>query len=734
MYKIAVLQFPGTNCEYEAQRAVNNSGMQGEFFRWNQNAEELDNYDGYVVAGGFSYEDRSRAGIIASLDPIMKKIKEEAEKGKPIIGICNGCQILMETGLVPGLENNALGGALALNTRAQDGKVIDTGYYNEQIYIKNQTENRSAFNLETDKNHHFRLPIAHGEGRFVLEEELLKELQEHNQIVFRYCDAQGEVKNEYPVNPNGTTDNIAGICNKRGNVLALMPHPERVAEGQFIFDSMKKYIEDNSKLSEADYKLEYSQEIKKPEAYSKPENSTELLVDMIITDNEAVTVENALKQSGFEGVEIKKKVYWNVEADNLDLDALVKSGELLNTNKENVIEKLEDGYFNLLVMYKGDDEGKGKLATLKNKLGFDSIEDVQKGILWQIKCKEEDLEKILATNIFYNPFSQDYFNYKFKYMNKEEIIKNNLKNTLTEINIPELGEKKIGKVRDTFFKDKQIILVTTDRQSAFDRVLAAIPFKGQVLNQTSAWWFKQVEDIIPNSVISTPDPNVVIQKKCQVFPFEVIVRGYLTGSTSTSAWTNYEKGVRNLCGNKLPDDMWKNQKFEKNIITPSTKFEEHDRNITPDDIINENFATREEWKYISQKALEVFTRGQKIAKEHGLILVDTKYEFGRDEEGNIMIIDEIHTPDSSRYWLANNYQENIDEGKEPDNIDKEFLRLWFKENCDPYQDEKLPPAPDELVIELSKRYIQLYEMITGEEFKFPEGDVEERIKNNLKNI
>jgi phosphoribosylaminoimidazole-succinocarboxamide synthase len=319
-------------------------------------------------------------------------------------------------------------------------------------------------------------------------------------------------------------------------------------------------------------------------------------------------------------------------------------------------------------------------------------------------------------------------------MDKTEIIKNNLTNTLTEINLPDLGEKKTGKVRDTFFKDKQIILITTDRQSAFDRILAAIPFKGQVLNQTSAWWFKQTEDIIPNSVISTPDPNVVIQKKCQVFPFEVIVRGYLTGSTSTSAWTNYEKGVRNLCGNILPDGMWKNQKFEKNIITPSTKFEEHDRNITPEDIIKENFATREEWKYISQKVLEVFNRGQEIAKKHGLILVDTKYEFGKDEEGNIFLIDEIHTPDSSRYWLANTYEQNIDEGKEPDNIDKEFLRLWFKENCDPYQDEKLPPAPEELVVELSKRYIQLYEMITGEEFQFPEGSIKERIKNNLANL
>lgn len=411
MYKIAILQFPGTNCEYEARRAVNNSGMQGEFFRWNQNAEELDNYDGYVVAGGFSYEDRSRAGIIASLDPIMKKIKEEAEKGKPIIGICNGCQILMETGLVPGLENNALGGALALNTRAQDGKVIDTGYYNEQIYIKNQAENRCAFNLEIGQDHYFRLPIAHAEGRFVLEAELLEELQKNNQIVFRYCNDQGNIENEYPVNPNGTLDNIAGICNKRGNVLALMPHPERVAEGQFIFYSMKKYIKDNSRLPEVDYKLEYKKEIEKLEDYQKQESSTELLVDMIITDNEAVTVENALKQSGFD-VEIKKKVYWDVKRDNLDTDALIKSGELLNTNKELVVDELEEDYFNLLVMYKGNAEGKGKLITLKDKLGFDNIEDIKKGILWQIKCKEEDLEKILATNIFYNPFSQEYYEYK----------------------------------------------------------------------------------------------------------------------------------------------------------------------------------------------------------------------------------------------------------------------------------------------------------------------------------
>jgi phosphoribosylaminoimidazole-succinocarboxamide synthase len=321
-----------------------------------------------------------------------------------------------------------------------------------------------------------------------------------------------------------------------------------------------------------------------------------------------------------------------------------------------------------------------------------------------------------------------------KNMDKEEIIKNSLKNILTDINIPELGEKKIGKVRDIFFKNKQIILIATDRQSVFDKVSIAIPFKGQVLNQISAWWFEQTKDIIDNSVISVPDSNVIIQKKCQVFPFKVIVQGYLTGSTLTSVWISYEKGVRNLCGNILPDRMWKNKKFEKNIITLSTKFEEHSRNISPEDIVNENFATREEWKYISQKALEVFNRGQEITKKVGLILADTKYEFGRDEKGNIIIIDEIHTPNSSHYWLSDTYEENIDEGREPDSIDKEFLRLWSKENCDSYSKEELLPVLDKLITEFSKKYINLYEMITGEEFKFPEGDIKERIKNNLKNI
>ncbi|PJA54781.1 MAG: phosphoribosylaminoimidazolesuccinocarboxamide synthase [Candidatus Marinimicrobia bacterium CG_4_9_14_3_um_filter_48_9] len=296
-----------------------------------------------------------------------------------------------------------------------------------------------------------------------------------------------------------------------------------------------------------------------------------------------------------------------------------------------------------------------------------------------------------------------------------------------------MGERIQGKVRDSYILPDKMVFVTTDRQSAFDRVLASIPFKGQVLNQTSAWWFDRTRHIIPNHVLSIPDPNVTVGKRCEVFPVEFVMRGYITGSTSTSLWTVYKNGDRNYCGNALPEGLVKNQKLEKNLITPTTKDAVHDRPISPEEIVSEGWMSREDWDYASLKAEELFEYGQKIAQKHGLILVDTKYEMGKDENGVITLIDEIHTPDSSRYWIAESYDERFAAGEEPQNIDKEFLRLWFKDHCDPYNDAVLPPAPDELVVELSRRYIQLYEMITGESFQFPNVaiPVEDRIKHSL---
>jgi phosphoribosylaminoimidazole-succinocarboxamide synthase len=315
--------------------------------------------------------------------------------------------------------------------------------------------------------------------------------------------------------------------------------------------------------------------------------------------------------------------------------------------------------------------------------------------------------------------------------NRHEFIHDALPFCLTQTNFS-FGKKYQGKVRDTYDLGDKLLLITTDRQSAFDRLLASVPFKGQVLNLTSAWWFEQTESIVPNHVIAIPDPNAVIAKKCRVLPIEFVVRGYISGSTSTSLWTQYQKGVRHYCGVSFPDGLKKNQQLVEPVLTPTTKETEHDRPISPAEMIAEGWLTQAEWDEASSKALALFQFGTKLAAKHGLILVDTKYEFGRDVDGNIILIDEIHTPDSSRYWLANSYEARIAEGKEPENIDKEFLRLWFAEHCDPYKDEILPKAPDELIVTLSSRYIQLYEMITGQTFSFASTqDIEQRIKRNV---
>ena len=319
-------------------------------------------------------------------------------------------------------------------------------------------------------------------------------------------------------------------------------------------------------------------------------------------------------------------------------------------------------------------------------------------------------------------------------ISKEKIIAN-LKNCISDTAFLDLPDRKAGKVRDQFDLGDKLLLVTTDRQSAFDRILAQVPFKGQVLNQVSAWWFEQTKDIVKNHVISIPDPNATLAQKCKVFPIEFVMRGYLTGSTNTSAWTQYKDGKRNICGNILPDGMVKNQKFEKNILTPTTKDDAHDENISAQEIIEKGIIPAEKWEKLSKISFALFERGQEIAAKHGLILVDTKYELGENANGEIILIDEIHTPDSSRYWLANSYEERFSQGKDPENIDKEFLRLWFKDHCDPYNDKVLPQAPDDLVAELSYRYISLYEMITAKEFSIDDSQsIQERLKKNLANI
>ncbi|OGI93605.1 phosphoribosylaminoimidazolesuccinocarboxamide synthase [Candidatus Nomurabacteria bacterium RIFCSPLOWO2_01_FULL_41_52] len=305
-------------------------------------------------------------------------------------------------------------------------------------------------------------------------------------------------------------------------------------------------------------------------------------------------------------------------------------------------------------------------------------------------------------------------------------------NILEKTNFKNLGEKYVGKVRDVYNQDDKVILISTDRYSAFDRNLALIPRKGQVLTQVSKFWFENTKDIVQNHVIDFPDPNVVVGKKCAVLPVEMVVRGYITGVTGTALWILYQKGQRDFGDFVLPDGMKKNQKLDQPVLTPTTKFEAHDRPLTSKIILEEKIMVPEVWQKVSEITLKLFARGQELALERGLILVDTKYEFGLNEDGEVMLIDEIHTPDSSRYWQANSYKERIEQGLEPENFDKEFLRLWFKEHCDPYKDKILPPAPAEMVAELSRRYVQICEQITGVPFVAETGDIEKRIENNLK--
>lgn len=318
---------------------------------------------------------------------------------------------------------------------------------------------------------------------------------------------------------------------------------------------------------------------------------------------------------------------------------------------------------------------------------------------------------------------------------KIETIKEHIGDVLKETDFKNIGEKKIGKVRDVYISSDKIILISTDRHSSFDRIIAHIPFKGEVLNQISAFWFEKTKDIIQNHLISIPDPNVLVAKKCSPLPIECIVRGYITGVTGTSLWTHYQNGQRDFGNFTLPEGMKKNQKLNEPVFTPTTKSDEHDRPITPAEIVSEGMLSKEMTDEVEKTAIALFKRGQEIALAQGLILVDTKYEFGLDENGKLTLIDEIHTPDSSRYWKANSYDERFSKGEEPEYFDKEFLRLWFKDNCDPYKDAVIPDAPVELVAELSRRYIEIYETITGKSFEHDfETPLIERITNNLKNI
>lgn len=290
-----------------------------------------------------------------------------------------------------------------------------------------------------------------------------------------------------------------------------------------------------------------------------------------------------------------------------------------------------------------------------------------------------------------------------------------------------------GKVRDAYpLARGRRLLITTDRLSAFDRILGAIPYKGQVLNQLSAYWFGETEDIVGNHLLSVPDPNAAVVVTCQVFPVEVVVRGYITGVTKTALWYRYAQGERVIYGHRLPEGLRKNEPLPTPLITPTTKGGPtgHDERLTPQQVVDDGWLDAETWDKVQAAALALFRFGQERARAAGLLLVDTKYEFGRAPDGTIHLVDEVHTPDSSRFWLADTYEERLARGEEPENMDKEFVRLWYAGQG--YRgDGPPPPLSPEVAAALSLRYIQLCQRLTGQPFspaRYPAGP---RLRENL---
>ncbi|TAK73051.1 MAG: phosphoribosylformylglycinamidine synthase I [Gammaproteobacteria bacterium] len=418
--RIAIIQFPGSNCERETMLAVRRAGMEPVEFLWNEPKDKLREMDGYVIVGGFSYEDRSRAGIIAALDPVMQEVKAQSEKGKPVLGICNGAQILVETGLVPGLENHKLAMVLTENKRVVDGKILGTGYYNTWINMRlADGYQRNAFTRHLTPKDILHVPIAHGEGRFVMTEALLQEIENQGLNVFQYCDASGDIIDRFPINPNGSMRNIAAISNKAGNVMAIMPHPERTLNGDPIFQSMRDYIA-AGRVEQAIPLYYYPRRTVAP-AYQKPAQAHECVVELMITDNHALTVQNTLRQLGMP-VTVKRQVHWEIQCDSPAMVQQIKnSGVLYNERKEVVVipeEVKSQASVVFLVRSKEDMIGQQKQQTLQDHFSVSGVNAIQHGILWQFTAekmaKDELMEKILQTNIIFNPYAHECYRYSVK--------------------------------------------------------------------------------------------------------------------------------------------------------------------------------------------------------------------------------------------------------------------------------------------------------------------------------
>ncbi|MBI2784852.1 MAG: phosphoribosylformylglycinamidine synthase I [Legionella longbeachae] len=434
MIRIGLIQFPGSNCERETALAVKRAGMEPIEFLWNEPLEKLRNMDGYVLIGGFSYEDRSRAGIIAALDPVIQEIKAQSAIGKPVLGICNGAQILVESGLVPDLGKLHLNMALTENKRITDGKIVGTGFYNIWVHMRLATNHQNnAFTRHLSSTDLIYLPIAHAQGRFLISDALLHELEAQGLNLFQYCDAQGNIIDNFPINPNGSMGNIAAITNKAGNVMAMMPHPERTPNGDPIFTSMRDYIADTqsdfslgakktlTQDRHRDSKLDFAplQSMNsKAQNFSKSPSSHLCLVKLIINDNQALTVQKTLRRLGFP-ITVNRFEHWEIDCDSQEsFELLKKTGLLYSDRKEREVslnELCPKNSLSYLVRAHEDLKGQQTLQTLKTQYPVQQVNQIHHGILWQFTSDETDIsaciDTILLTNIIGNPYAHEYYLY-----------------------------------------------------------------------------------------------------------------------------------------------------------------------------------------------------------------------------------------------------------------------------------------------------------------------------------
>lgn len=426
-HKVAIILFPGTNCEQEALRACQKAGLEAEFIRWNEDKKKVQKYDAYLLPGGFSYEDRGRSGIVAAKQPIVETVVKEGLKGKPVLGICNGAQILVEAGLIPGLKPGNLEMGLSYNERVKNGKIVGKGFYNDWVYVKaDAPKGRSVFN-RFSRDMIMRIPVAHCEGRFTTNKNVLKRLQKNKQTLFRYCDENGKFINEFPVNPNGAMYNLAGVCNEEGNIMSLMPHPERT-EFIAIFHSLADFLSSNKKVSvkkTSPDKTTSDHPLKK-----RKKSDIEILVDLVITDNTERTIENTIKRMGFKKLTLKRKTYFAIDINDKRkaksiAEKILRSGEILNLNKEiptiNIngssfsfsLEKgltskktKESTYPQFAVTEVDNYSGESANAKLKPYFKGKDIKKIEKGVIWEIHSrKENEVNKVIKTNIFHNPNS-----------------------------------------------------------------------------------------------------------------------------------------------------------------------------------------------------------------------------------------------------------------------------------------------------------------------------------------